>query len=244
MKKKPKASPTHRQVRLHDVRTSCSSENSSDAALILERAHDSATALLKAFDLVRANRGGKRGMSTDEEQDLLRAMVVMVAAGVDGMIKQLVRDTLPILIERDELARNAFEKYLSRQLRNDGTDSSRNISAIFLAKVLSRASPQQVAIEEYVRHLTGGSLQSSDALYEVVAALGLWPQDVGLDRKLLDPIFGARNKIIHELDIDLEGKRRKRNLRSRQLMVSYANRLLLVAEGILSSVDRKSEAAA
>jgi hypothetical protein len=73
------------------------------AGRILETAHDSAGALLKAFDLARTQRGRSAGMSTDQEQDLLRVMLVMAAAGLDGMVKQLIRDTLPSLLERDSI---------------------------------------------------------------------------------------------------------------------------------------------
>ena len=70
------------------------SEACQGAALILKHTHDSASALLKAFNLAREGRGRPRGMTTDEEQDLLRAMVVMAAAGLDAMAKQLIRDGL------------------------------------------------------------------------------------------------------------------------------------------------------
>jgi hypothetical protein len=39
-----------------------------------------------------------RGMSTDEEQDLLRAMLVTAAPGLDAMTKQLIRDALPKVV--------------------------------------------------------------------------------------------------------------------------------------------------
>jgi len=210
-----------------------------NAALILEKAHESSTALLKAFNLARDERGRPRGMSTDEEQDLLRAMVVLAAAGVDGMVKQLIREALPSLLDRDPRAQEALEKFIARQIRPDTPDIDRGIGAKFLARVLSRPSPQKGAIDEYVRHLTGGSLQSSASLYEVVGALGLWPDDVGVDRKVLDPIFDVRNKIIHELDINLDIERRTRNLRSRAAMIAHTDSLLSVAERILKGVDGK-----
>lgn len=178
-------------------------------------------------------------MTTDEEQDLLRAMLVYAAAGLDGMVKQLIRDALPAVLDRDERAQEALEKFIARQIRPESGDLDRGVGAKFLARVLSRPSPQRSAIDEYIAHLTGGSLQSSASLYEVVGALGLWPDDVGVDRKLLDPIFEARNKIIHELDINLSSKRRTRNVRSRDVIIGQTDQLLLVGEKILKGVDVK-----
>ncbi len=81
----------------------------SKAYLILKHTHESSQALLRAYRLLRLVRGintsGKnelkiiRGMSTDEEHDLLRSMLVTAASGLDAMTKQLIRDTLMRLIE-------------------------------------------------------------------------------------------------------------------------------------------------
>lgn len=225
--------------RVRSFKLTCAAPACEDAALILARAHESSEALLKAFSLARTVQGKSRGMSTDEEQDLLRAMLVMAAAGLDGMTKQIVRDALPTLIECDEKALASFEKFLARQIRPDRQESDQAGGAKFLAKVLSRPAPHTAAIAEYVRDLTRGSLQSADSLFEVVGALGLWPNEVGIDPKSLGPIFEARNKIIHELDVNLGAERRTRNLRTRPVMIGYTNKLLDVAEQVLAAVDAK-----
>lgn len=228
-----------RRTILRTVDAACAAGVCANASVILVTAHESAVALLKAFNLARDERGRPRGMTTDEEQDLLRAMLVYAAAGLDGMVKQLIRDALPLVLGRDERAQEALEKFIVRQIRPETGDADRTVGAKFLARVLSRPSPQRSAIDEYIRHLTGGSLQSSASLYEVVGALGLWPDDVGVDRRLLDPIFEARNKIIHELDINLTVERRTRNLRSRGTMIAHTDHLLVVGERILKGVDGK-----
>ena len=48
-----------------------------------------------------------------------------------------------------------------------------------------------------------------------------------------------RNKIIHELDINLDGDRRKRNHRGLTAMKAHTNKLLELAEEILREVDEK-----
>ena len=176
-------------------------------------------------------------MTTDEEQDLLRAMLVMSAAGLDAVSKQLVRDALPLLVERDERAQDAFQKFISRRLKGDS--SSADDAYKLLAKVLSQPSAQVALVGEYVKHLTRGSLQSADALYETTGALGIWPGDVSVERDRLQPIFDTRNSIVHELDIDLSAERRNRKLRSRAEMLRGSDSLLNVAQKLLAAVDTK-----
>ena len=165
-------------------------------------------------------------MTTDKEQDLLRSMLVMASAGLDAMVKYLITDTLPTLIGRDERARNSFEKFVGRELNRDTK---------LLASVLAAPSPQVRLIEEFVKHLTGGSLQSAESLFEVAAALGADAD--GLSIQALKPAFDVRNKIIHELDINLATQQRTRNIRSQTSMITYTRNLFDLAVALIKSVD-------
>lgn len=216
------------------------------ASLIYENAHYSASSLLRAFDLLRKVRKGggatarkPRGMTTDEEQDILRAMLVMAAAGLDSCLKQLIRDTLPHLAERDIKVQQGFEKFIRQSLSGGEMDSDATNGVKFLARVLATRSPYGRAIDEYVRDLTGDSLQSADQVLSAVAALGLDNRRLSIDPDLLREVFGVRNKIIHEFDVDLAGERRKRNLRSLPDMVKYTDAVLATAHAILEAVDGK-----
>ncbi|HUT24319.1 MAG TPA: hypothetical protein VM492_08265, partial [Sumerlaeia bacterium] len=82
-----------------------------------------------------------------------------------------------------------------------------------------------------------GSLQSMDELARTAAALALTKTKI--DHATLKPIFDIRNKIVHELDINLDGDRRKRNHRGLEDMKRYTRALLDIAEAILSEVDEK-----
>jgi len=236
-KKKRKAK---KQSRLRELtRTPVSSELCRQAALTLKHAHDSASSMLKAFDLVRAERGSPVGMTTDEEQDLLRAMLVMAAAGLDAMVKQLIRDSLPKLVEIDSDVRKGLEKFVERRIRNGGEDTDVLGGRTFLARVLAAPEQQRQVIEEYIKELTGGSLQSPNDIMRTASALGVPKKSLGIDLQKLKRIFDIRNKIIHELDIDLKGERRKRNIRRRADMMDYANALLKTAENMRDAVDTK-----
>jgi hypothetical protein len=209
----------------------------SKAAVILERTHYSADALLKAFELAQNQRGKPRGMTTDDEQDLLRAMLVMAAAGLDSMLKQLIRDAMPALVKASSAVREGLEKFVTRSIRGDADVGEPLSGAKFLARVLAAESQQRQVIEEYIRELTGASLQSASELAKAGQALGV--TSVKVDVPAFKAIFDVRNKIIHELDINLDGDRRKRNVRGRDPMMKDTNSLLDIGERILGAVDKQ-----
>lgn len=207
------------------------------ARAILQYAHDSAEALLAAFEQVRLARNAGRGRSTDEEQDLLRAMLVMAAAGLDSSLKQLIRDCLPDLARAHESVASELEKYVVRQLRGDREEPESAASTAFLAKLLVAESLREALLERYVLSLTGSSLQSPQELAKACNALAVDPPAVGVRVADLRPIFTARNRIIHELDIDFGTGIRNRFPRSRQSMIDYSNTLLEVGEEIIRAVE-------
>lgn len=214
-----------------------SAENLDKAALILKHTHESARALLTAFDMVRKQTPGG---TTDEEQDLLRAMLVFAAAGLDSMVKQLMRDVLPLLVKWDPKAKEGLEKFVVRQLRGDvANETLTGTSRNFLARILTAESQQGQAVEEYIYSLTGTSLQSAMQLMHAANALGITPASAGIDEKSLRHIFDIRNKIIHELDINFEPLRRNRETRRRAQMLTSTNSLLDVAERIFRAVYSK-----
>ena len=208
-----------------------------NARVILESAEASTQAFRKAFDLVRKQRSAARGMTTDDEQDLLRAMVVFAGAGLDAALKQLIRDTIRELARRDVAVQRELEVFVARELRGD-TDNPEAISGPkFLARILVASSPQNQVIEEYIRELTGSSLQSVDQLMRAAKALGVSQPAAGIEPRKLNHIFDVRNKIIHELDIDLNAQRRNRNIRGRDAMVEHTQTLLSVAQKVVEAVE-------
>lgn len=209
------------------------------ARTILECAHKCSSSLFKAYQLVKIKRGAERGMTTDEEQDLLRAMLVMAAAGLDGMLKQLIRDTVPLLVGIDDNVRANLEKYVTRQIKAESDDVDLQRGATFLGRILSAASQQSQVIQEWTAHLTGGSLQSPAELQSIAGAFAVPPKEIPLNIQRLKEIFRVRNNIIHELDMDLSGKRRKRTVRKQPDMLEHTNELLLVGLGFIVQVSRK-----
>jgi hypothetical protein len=238
-KKVAKKAATHRQANIRSMGGTArrgDSGHTAKARLILKHAHDSARAFLLAFAGVRKLRDAKRGAPTDEEQDLLRAMVVFAAAGLDSMVKQLIKDTLPDLIRLNESVRKGLEGFVARELRGDSATTAGNQ---FLARILVSESQRDQLIDEYVVDLTGASLQSADELVRAANALGLEPRSVGINPRALRPLFvEVRNRIIHELDIDFDHPNRNRKSRSRRDMTRGANTLLEIGEKVLVAVEQ------
>lgn len=209
------------------------SERTKIPALILEHSIASANALWLAYDLARVNRGKPRGITTDQEQDLLRAMVIAAASGLDACLKRLLRDCVPMLIHSSEKVHEAFEKFVQRHLQSgEGV-----ISAKVLARTLAAPHPQSQLIEEYVYDLTGDSLQSAEQVMKACAALGADEKHCVGDFGKLKAIFSARNQMIHELDMNFEHPIRKRRVRTQADMKGYAERLLDISHAIVKDVD-------
>lgn len=207
-----------------------------DAFLIFQNARLSSISLYQAFELARAKRGKPGGMTTDLEQDILRAMLVMACAGLDSALKQVIRDALPLLVQTNPEAQAGLEKFVERQIRGEDIDIGTNVK--YLAKVLASSSPHRRVVESYIAELTGDSLQSANQLFKAVNVLGVDPKEVGADKATLRPIFEARNQIIHELDIDLDGERRKRNIRGMGLMIEWTDCILGMTKAIIEAVDK------
>jgi len=207
----------------------------SRAYQIVEYGHESARSLIEAFRTMKATRPGA---ATDEQQDILRAAVVMAGACIDSCLKQLFKDCLADLIPKDEGVKRELETFTERALRR--TDSESGIDCRILARALTSPQPIEFLSEAYIYDLTGASLQSPDQLFAACRALGLRPEgDAKLNKKQLRWVFDARNQIVHELDIDFDAPRRNRFQRRIGDTIDMANQLLSVSERILEKVHQK-----
>ena len=210
-----------------------------NAHIILEYALEAATALLKAFDASRTARRASGGNTTDEEQDLLRAMLVFAGAGLDAAMKRLVEDSLLFLAPRDEEVRKPLEGFAARRLREEAAkapDTAKGYA--LLAAAITSNAPQTAVVKAYVDELIGGSLQSVDRLSEALGALGL-RNVVTFNVTQMKAVFADRNRIVHEMDIDLSRAKRRRVSRKRDPMIAAVNTLLDLAFRAVTELDRR-----
>lgn len=207
------------------------------AQTYLLRAQESSNEILHAVHSLREQRVRRDKLSTagrpnEQEQDLLRAMLVSACAGVDAAIKTLIRDALPQLADQSAEVQERLDEFAERLLSEAGVVSPR-----VLAKVLAHeVSPRTAIVESMTLELTGGSLQSADQLLSVCASFGI--QDKELTNQILGikDTFVARNEIVHEMDMSTEEDRWTRRLRSMVPMMGMADRALGIAQEIINRV--------
>lgn len=171
-------------------------------------------------------------------ENMLRASVAFATAGFDSVIKQLMRDALPQIVERDELARKKFVAFTMRLIDPATADGREQ-----LALLLTRRDPQPALVSQYVRQLNSSSFQSVNQAEIAAAALGL--SDPALRKKLkeLGPIFRARNQIVHEFDLldPQEHGDPHRRSRDSETVVKMADLSFSVSQELINAVARLLE---
>jgi hypothetical protein len=208
------------------------------AFYIAENARRSCHELFSLFTHLRV---GQQGVTTDQQQDLLRSMLVFASAGLDATLKQLVRDSLEKVLERNEEADLQFQdftsKYLKIRTNMDGLGSGavhiKNLSSILASK-----NPRNSLIEALKSELTADSLQSVDAVLKVLSNFAVGPADIGLDVKAFKDVFKVRNEIIHEMDVNFQANRSRRQ-RSKIPMLKSTNNLLDISFKMIQVIDTR-----
>jgi hypothetical protein len=205
---------------------------------VLQNAHtifiNSIRAAYSFLHQFETSRRGRRGAPTDAEQDLLRAMLTFASSGLDSMVKQLVRDALPQVIEKDDGSMILFSERVEKSIfKKQDTDTK------LLTKAILSDSPRKTLIENFINELTENSLQSAEELLRIGAYFNIASGDITTDVDKLKQIFRVRNQISHEMDIDFTQSNRSRRPRRRDKMISYTNDLLKIGKAFLEHVDRK-----
>ncbi len=210
-----------------------------NAVVVYQNARKSVTAFCTYFDDTKIGRGA----TTDQEQDILRAMLLFATAGLDAVAKQLIKDVLPEVIMKDIGAHTEFEKFLERRIRKGSVDvepgKKDSLDIKFLSKVLASRKPRQIVIDDLLRTLTGDSLQSKEQLLKVAAHFAITAKEIVQDQKLVKTIFEVRNQIAHEMDINLGARNRNRWPRKYEDMTGYACEILSVARKFVLAVNSK-----
>jgi hypothetical protein len=200
---------------------------------VFETAFATCKSFLNSFDQVRKDRNAK-GAPTDLEQDLLRAMLVFACSGLDAIIKQLIKDALPIVIEKNEGAEAQFRSFIERRI---GQDQKLNYELIALS--LTSRTPRDQTLERFKTLLSQDSLQSKDQIFQIAAFFDIPSKDIATSADDLREVFRMRNKIIHELDIERGGSNRSRVSRRRADMIKAVNTVFKTAGAILAEVDKR-----
>ncbi|MBK6912528.1 MAG: hypothetical protein IPH11_02195 [Ignavibacteriales bacterium] len=157
---------------------------------ILCGAHEAASSFLDTFETIRTTRGAK-GAPTDVEQNQIRAMLIFSSSGLDSMVKQLVKDSLGLIIEKNEGAQKMFESYIEKRLKK--TDE---LDLKFLSKLFATQQPQIILIQDLVNSICSASLQSKEQLLKVAASFDIPTHEISTDLKNLKKYFMQGIKLL------------------------------------------------
>ena len=215
-----------------------------NAHAVLLYAIDTVESLLNLYHFLRTQRSA-RGISTHAEHDLLRAMLVFACAGLDSFLKQALKDAYSIVLDKSSSASDALEKFVSRRITQFGEPGKADdeeaielkLDRKFLAKALTSRSPRDSMIKESQKVLAAGSLQSQSEISRIVSHLGLDEKAIGLDQAQLRSVFDRRNKIIHEMDMQIGRGRGNRVSPNKEEAERSALYILSLTSEILDQLD-------
>ncbi len=162
---------------------------------IKDATHNSIDSLFDIYDDLKI----KRGPATDQQQDLLRAIIVLGCAGLDSFMKQIVEDGLELVRKNNKKSHKYFIGKTQEILSGNTTDS---IDLKIMSEILMSGKSDDMLSQKIVSLLTDHSLQNYGELIEILKAFGL-PEELFKEEKdLIRSLFRSRNNIAHEFDFN------------------------------------------
>ena len=100
-------------------------------------------------------------------------MLVFACSGLDSMIKQLIRDALPKVIEKNEGAELQFRGFIEKKIGSD-----QKLSMEIMALSITSRTPREHTLNRFIGLLTQDSLQSKDQIYQITSMFDIASRDV------------------------------------------------------------------
>lgn len=94
-------------------------------------------------------------------------------------------------------------------------------------------------LDQLILDLTSKSLQSTEQLLRTASFSNIPSTAICDNTTDLSNIFGARNQIAREMDVDFQQSNRSRRPRARGTMTKFTNEIFKVAASFLAEVDRR-----
>ena len=168
----------------------------------------------------------------EQQQDLLRAIILFSCSAIDAIIKQLINDTLEEMIKKDEGAFNKFKNFVEKKIKNGSVDNnSKLLSEIFI----SDNNPKEILINILKKELTANSLQSADELFKVASFFNIETTNIEKMRE----IFNERNLIAHEMDINIGAGQLQKKKRTKKQVEEYSKNIFALAEQYINSIEKR-----
>jgi hypothetical protein len=152
---------------------------------------------------------------------------------MDSVGKQLTRSCLKELIDFDEGAQKTFEQHISRLIDKD--------SKKILSRALATPDYRGELIKVVQESVERTSLQSYAQIAELTARFGIVTDEV-IVRDKAETVFDARQKIIHEMDIEVlatSGSSAQRRARAETELKDLSEQILEAAYKLIESVHNK-----
>ncbi len=217
-----------------------------NSQIVFEHAVHSVSSFYKLY---QKGRKGSAGSTSHEEQDLLRAMLVFACSGLDDVVKQMIKDSLPKIIQQDiegKGARQEFQKFVERRMKRvnsaEGAEKTLIVDTSFIAQVITSNEPRATLLRFLQDYLLEDSLQSRDQVLKVAAHFAITKDQVLADPETTKDAFDIRNDIIHEMDVDLSGKgkgQKKRRVRGAPDMIKYCENVLNISVAFINVVAER-----
>lgn len=208
-------------------------ERVKNSIVTLEKTCQIITRFLKVYENIGRTRNTHRNQ-TEEQTDILRAMFVFSASGLDSIVKQLVKDCLESIVKNNEGSQLQMKNFLIKKLKDKDS-----IDITILADLLSTPSPFDKGVSLIKDEFKNKSLQSAQELLSAGACFDISSTEITNDILKLKEVFKSRNQIIHEMDIvDITSIRRRRG-RPLHMMCEYTNLMLETANKFITAVENK-----
>lgn len=208
-------------------------EKVKNSVVTLEKTHQIITRFLTVYENIGRTRTTRRNQ-TEEQTDILRAMFVFSASGLDSVVKQLIKDCLEAVVRSSEGAQLQMKNFLMTELKDKET-----VNIGILADLLSTPSPFDKGTKLLKNELIDKSLQSAEQLLSAGAYFDVKSTEITNNIPKLKEVFKSRNQIIHEMDIvDITSIRRRRG-RPLRTMCEYTNLMLETANKFITAVESK-----
>lgn len=165
----------------------------------------------------------------DDKNILLRAALVFGCSTFDSVGKQMTKDSLEQVINNDDGAQRTFEDFISREIKKEPEK--------ILSRVLSKPDYRSELIMKVQESVEGKSLQSYEEISKLSAKFGISVKDI-ISESDAKNLFGTRQQVIHELDMDPHEQGRQRTRLSDEL-VKQTEAILSAAAKLIAVTHEK-----
>ncbi len=137
---------------------------------ILEDGIESVESLWKTYKQITKTKGG--GKSTNQEQDLLRAMLIFAGACLDACCKSVIKSAWKVLIEGNEKSFKAAASIIDRNLALQSSAEENKRRMFTLGAVLLSPDHRERLIDAVIDDYVKGSLQSTSEIAKIFSLNG------------------------------------------------------------------------